>query len=81
MSTILENLVKYFQNNSRTEIEKDWADSEKYDQIGPKVGDFLEQSKLFYVTEPQNSYWEFNCSNSIIKNPKFSSDFFILALY
>ncbi|PSK98323.1 hypothetical protein [Cecembia rubra] len=80
MSTILENLVKYFQNNSRAEIDKDWADSEKYDQIGPKISDFLEQSKLFYVIEPQDSYWEFNCLNNIIKNPEFSSDFFYFSI-
>ena len=35
MSTVLEKLKLYFQNNSREQIENDWAKSEKYDKVGP----------------------------------------------
>jgi hypothetical protein len=78
MSTILESLKLYFQSNSSEQIEKDWAESEKYDKIGPKIEDFLHQSKLFYEIETRNSYWEYSCLKQIIKNPKFTSDFFFL---
>ncbi|WP_299250775.1 hypothetical protein [uncultured Cytophaga sp.] len=33
MTTVLENLKLYFQNNSKEQIEKDWAASEKYEQL------------------------------------------------
>lgn len=77
MSTILESLKLYFQSNSKEQIEKDWAESEKYDKIGPKIDEFLNQCNIFYEIEMTNSYWEFSCSNQIVKNPKFASDFFL----
>ncbi|WP_339740632.1 hypothetical protein [uncultured Sunxiuqinia sp.] len=48
MSTILDSLKSYFQDNSREQIEKDWAEYEKYDKIGLKVDESIEQSKLLY---------------------------------
>lgn len=77
MRTILENLKLYFQNNSREQIEKDWAESEKYDKIGPTIDNFMLQSQLFYELEMKDSFWEYSCLNDIIENPKFASDFFL----
>ena len=77
MKTVLEALRFYFQNTSAEQISLDWADTEKYDVVGPKIDDFLYQSKVFYETETRNSYWEFNCKNEILENPKFASDFFL----
>lgn len=78
MNTVLENLKLYFQNNSREQIEKDWAESEKYDKVGPSVDEFLHQSQFFYEQESKDSFWEYSCSNHIIENPKFASDFSII---
>ncbi|MDP4272662.1 MAG: hypothetical protein Q8907_00095 [Bacteroidota bacterium] len=78
MSTILESLKSYFQNNSREQIERDWAEFEKYDKIGLKVDEFLERCKLLYEQDTKDTYWEYNCLNQIIKNPKFASDFFLI---
>lgn len=77
MKTVLENLKAYFQNSTDQQIVCDWGDTEKYDAVGPKIDDFLHQSKTFYDTEVRNSYWEFSCQNEILENPKFASDFFL----
>jgi hypothetical protein len=82
MASVLESLKLYFQNNSREQIEKDWAETEKYDGVGLKVDDFIHHSKLIYGIQTENSYWVYNSMIKIIKNPKFSSDFlFNLASY
>ncbi|MCT3721324.1 hypothetical protein [Elizabethkingia anophelis] len=77
MKTIFENLKSYFQNTSKDQIERDWADTEKYDNVGPEIGEFIRQSIFFYEVEKRNTYWEFSCQHEIIENPKFASDFFL----
>lgn len=77
MSTVLESLKLYFQNNSRNQIEKDWAESEKYDKIGPTIDEFIHQSQFIFEQDMKGSFWEFSCLNQIIENPKFTSDFFL----
>lgn len=76
MGTISEYLDAYFQTTNKEQIIKDWSETEKYDAVGPKVDDFLYQSRVFYEAENHISYWEFSCKNEIIENPKFASDFF-----
>lgn len=39
--SILDKLKKYFETTPREQIEKDWADCAKYDNVGPKVDDFI----------------------------------------
>ena len=79
MSAILESLKRYFQNNTEEQIRKDWAEFAEYDKVGPKVDDFMTQSKLlFYEQSNINNYWEFFCSNQLVTNPKFASDFFLI---
>lgn len=75
MNTILENLKSYFQENSREQIEKDWAEFDEYDNVGPSVYWFLEQSRLFCEPNKKEPFWGYYCSNQIIENPKFTSDF------
>jgi len=77
MSTILENLKLYFQNNSREQIDKDWAESEKYDKVGLTIEELMHQSQFFYKLENKDSFWGFNCLNPILENPKRTSDFLI----
>lgn len=75
MNTILENLKLYFQSNSKEQIISDWAESEKYNNIGPKIDDFIEQTIYHHKIENNKEFWEFNSLNNIITNPKFASDF------
>ena len=39
--TVLDSLKKYFEENSREQIEKDWKESEKFDKVGPTCEEFL----------------------------------------
>lgn len=78
MKTILEGLKSYLKNNSYEQIEKDWAATVIYDNIGPRIDEFIQQSNFFYEAEACGSYWEYSCSNQKIKNPEFASDFFLL---
>ncbi len=75
MNTILENLKLYFQSNSKEQIISDWAESEKYNSIGSKIDEFIEQTIYHHKIENNNEFWEFNSLNNIITNPKFASDF------
>lgn len=77
MKTVIEALKSYFENMSSEQVKNDWLETEKYDSVGPKIDEFLNQSKVFYETEVRNSYWEFSCLNEILENPKFASDFFL----
>ena len=77
MKTLLESLKLYFEKNSDNQILKDWNEFKEYDEIGPKVNDFLLQSKVFYEIDIANPYWEYNNFNELIKNPKFTSDFLL----
>jgi len=78
METIIEKLKKYFQNNSREKIEKDWKKTEMYDKIGPSIEEFIFHSKILYEIELKNSYWEFYNINKLLKNPEFTSDFLFI---
>lgn len=75
MGTILENLKLYFQSNSREKIISDWAESEKYDSVGPKIDEFIEQTSYHHKIENNEEFWEFNSLNNNTENPKFASDF------
>jgi hypothetical protein len=77
MSAILESLKQYFENNTDEQIGSDWAEFVKYDSVGPKVDDFMNQSKLLFSEQPNDdNYWDYFFSNQIVTNPKFASDFF-----
>ena len=39
--TVLDSLKKYFEENTREQIEKDWKESEKFDKVGPTCEEFL----------------------------------------
>lgn len=78
MSAILESLKQYFENNTDEQIRSDWAEFAKYDSVGSKVNDFMNQSKLLYSEQPNvDNYWGYFCSNQIVTNPKYASDFFL----
>jgi len=78
MSTILEKLKLYYQNNSAEKIKNDWVEFERYDKIGPTINEFLDQTIYHHKIEHQEEFWKFNTLYEITTNPKFSSDFFLL---
>lgn len=73
MSTLLEDLTRYFSETPREKIKSDWAKSEKYDSVGPPIDEFIEFSKKYYPVRctGDNIISNIKISN-IINNPKFN---------
>lgn len=47
MERLLEKVKQYFANTPREQVEKDWAKTEEYDNIGPTIKEFMSfQEKL-----------------------------------
>lgn len=42
--TVLDSLKEYFANNSREQIEKDWNETEEWDNVGPTVEEFMDHN-------------------------------------
>lgn len=56
MSTLLENLKKYFAETPREQVLKDWESSKKFDKVGPTVKEFIDNQKTFNgCTTPSES--------------------------
>lgn len=72
MNTLLEDLRKYLRETPRKKIMSDWAKSEKFDEVGPPIDEFIEFSKKYYSMEcpDANTISQVQISN-IINNPKF----------
>lgn len=45
MGKLLENLKEYFKNTSQEQIDKDFEEIEKYNEIGPSVDEYLKMVK------------------------------------
>jgi len=45
MSTLSEDLDKYFRETPLEQIMKEWAEFEKYDKVGIPVDDFIKIQK------------------------------------
>lgn len=41
MNKLLQELKNYYKNTSREQIERDWEETKKYDQIGPTLEEFF----------------------------------------
>lgn len=74
MSTLLEDLRKYFEETPQQQIESDWAKSEKYDSVGPPVDEFIESSRKYYAVECHDANNDIQFNNL---NPKFSTSGFL----
>ena len=48
MSIILEELKRYFQDTPQEKILSDWAELEKYDQVGPTIQEFKKVTRYFF---------------------------------
>ena len=45
MKKVFESLKNYFENTSSEQIEKDWKELKKYNEIGPDIEEFLSVQK------------------------------------
>lgn len=76
MNNFFEELKKYFHDTPRDQVLEDWAKSEKFDEVGPTVEEFLRNTKQHYKVhseEPLDVGIYFTNDNL---NPKFTSGFF-----
>lgn len=47
MKKVFESLKNYFENTPSEQIEKDWEELKKYNEIGPDIEEFLSVQKQF----------------------------------
>jgi hypothetical protein len=71
-----EELKLYFENTPKEKIAEDWAETEKYNEIGPTVDEYFCETQKY-----QKSILEDFPKNEIIfsnqnLNPEFNSGFF-----
>jgi len=68
MSDIVDALKKYFAETPREQIMEDWAKSEKYDNVGIPVNDFLaaQEEGMYLIKDGQISDCNIEGSDSII---------------
>lgn len=73
MSTLLEDLRKYFLETPSEKVKSDWVKSEKFDEVGPPVDEFIEVSKKYYTVQcpDANNINQVKITNNI-QNPKFN---------
>lgn len=53
-NTLLDSLKEYFANNTREQIEKDWKETEEWDNVGPTVKEFMENNLFCTKIKSQN---------------------------
>lgn len=67
---LLDSLKKYFEENSREQIEKDWKKSEKFDKIGPTCEEFLSYKHIIINREIIKQEISIQTCDIIIPNVK-----------
>ena len=70
MYNFFNDLKKYFESTPRDKILADWAKSEKMDEVGPTVEEFLRHSEMYHVQTIDPDTGQFQ---NILDN--FSSEF------
>lgn len=77
MSKMLEKLDAYFKNTPREQILKDWAETEKFDKVGPTIHELVEHLETYFKIPKQDEYERNKLYNLIIENPEFSGFFYL----
>lgn len=56
MSSIVEQLRKYFEEATQEELDKEWEELKHWNEIGPTVDEYLESLKKYglYPNETDN---------------------------
>lgn len=77
MGKLVDGLLEYLASTSEIQFAKDWADLEKYNEIGPEINSFIEQSCELDRFRIDDLISEVTLINNI-ENPDFIPDFFYL---
>ena len=70
MNNLLEDLKKYFRDTPQEKIMKDWAETEKFDEVRPQLDKFFEVSKILF--KYQGNFWKEKQNCNILANPKYN---------
>ena len=76
MGKLVDDLLSYLSNISDEQLKKDWYELEEFNNIGPEVTNFINQT--------QENVQGYNFSSELtisseFKNPEITLDFFYLA--
>lgn len=71
MSAIIEGLLAYLAKTSDEQFEKDWAELEEYNNIGPEINSFIQQSCELEKFKIDNLISDIKFKNRE-KNPDFN---------
>ncbi|MFP5040483.1 hypothetical protein [Parasediminibacterium sp. JCM 36343] len=78
MKPMLEELRRYLNETPQNQIEEDWLKTEKYDEAGVTIDEFLQKTHYYFKLGEANISWQKPNFLNNIQNPKFTSDFLIL---
>ncbi|RZJ69803.1 hypothetical protein [Flavobacterium sp.] len=73
MDAILEELKKYFRDTPQDQIQRDWAETEKFKTVGPTVHEYMNATKRYLDLDG----WRIKNQNLILVNPKQTFGFLI----
>jgi len=76
MSSILDELKKYFETTDIKTALKEWENSAFFDSVGPTVEEYLNYSLKNYIILNPIINWEFKTKN-LNYSPEFSSGFLL----
>ncbi|MCG9881275.1 MAG: hypothetical protein MH472_11815 [Bacteroidia bacterium] len=76
MNNFFEELKKYFEVTPPEKVFEDWAKSAEFDNVGPTVEEFLNNTNQYYQIHSEEPSWV--CFKGINEfDPKFTSGFFM----
>jgi len=76
MNNFLEQLKKYFEDTPQDKVLADWEKSAKFDEIGPTVDEFLNNTQQYTHIVTEEPLGVCFVSNNEF-NPNLTSGFFI----
>jgi hypothetical protein len=78
MKSIFEKLQDYFDKTSENKIKADWQLTSKYDEVeSPTIEEYLHHWNTFIKLDNVPPDLDQNNFVNNIKNPNFTSDFFL----
>jgi hypothetical protein len=82
MKSIFEKLQDYFNNTSDEQVAKDWSSTSGSDNISsPTIEGFIAHTSCFFELENNPPDLDHESFVNNIKNPNFTSDFFLTKTY
>lgn len=72
MENILEDIKKYFKDTPREKIMQDWEETAKYDEVGPRIDQFIKVSKSYPKIKFADTIYQSNKKQNNFLNPELT---------